>query len=205
MTFYADGNKEQTLMVHVDGVKRNASRFADDFNSSAWGFLLGDWHDLGKFTEAFQSYLLEGGPRVEHASVGGRYATEQFNDPLRKLALQFSITCHHTGLQNGEALQRRLKNAGQLLRDAIINVPDELRTRELPDWPVWLRPPSSEKEIGEWKKSLEFWIRMLHSCLVDADWLDAEKRNQDTPKRPGFQPIIKLTHRSMQKSLGRKT
>ena len=132
MKFYADGNKRQALIAHINGVKRKASEFADSFESGAWGALLGEWHDFGKFTEAFQSYLLEDGPRAEHASVGGRHATEQFEDPLRKLALQFSITCHHTGLQNSVTLQRRLSGAAQLLQDAIKNVPDELQERKLP-------------------------------------------------------------------------
>ncbi|MEN6621335.1 MAG: DEAD/DEAH box helicase, partial [Smithella sp.] len=127
-----------------------------------------------------------------------RYATEQFDDPLRKLALQFAITCHHTGLQNSEILRKRLVNAAQLVQDAIKNAPDDLLDRELPVWPEWLIPPNvaAEKKIkDEWKRSLEFWIRMLHSCLVDADWLDAEKRNPDVPKRPDFPSINELRDR----------
>lgn len=195
MKFYADGNKRQTLMAHINGVKNNATVFAEDFASGAWGTLLGDWHDLGKFTEAFQHYMLENGPRVEHASPGGRHATDQFDNSLRKLALQFSITCHHTGLQNIETLQRRLTGATQLLQNAIKNVPVELLNKELPAWPAWLIPPSADadkREVDGWKKSLEYWIRMLHSCLVDADWLDAEKRDSGTPKRPDFPSIIEL-------------
>lgn len=192
MDFYADGNKSQKLIMHIDGVKRNASLFSKEFGCEAWGALLGDWHDLGKFMEAFQRYMLEDEQRIEHAVVGGRYATDQFDDPLRKLALQFAITCHHTGLQNSEILRRRLVNAAQLVQDAIKNVPEDLLKRKLPEWPEWLMPPNvaaEKKIIDEWKRSLEFWIRMLHSCLVDADWLDAEKRDPDTPKRPAFPSI----------------
>ena len=195
MDFYADGNKSQKLIMHIDGVRRNACLFAKEFGCEAWGALLGDWHDLGKFMEAFQRYMLEDEQRIEHAVVGGRYATDQFDDPLRKLALQFTITCHHTGLQNSEIIRKRLVNAAQLVRDAIKNAPEDLLLKKLPDWPEWLIPPSvsvEENKINEWKRSLEFWIRMLHSCLVDADWLDAEKREPDTPKRPGFPSIEEL-------------
>jgi CRISPR-associated endonuclease/helicase Cas3 len=195
MNFYADGNKKQTLMTHISGVRNNSAMFADDFASGDWGALLGDWHDLGKFTEAFQHYMLENGPRVEHASAGGRHATDLFDDSLRKLALQFSITCHHTGLQNSETLRQRLVGATQLLQAAIKNVPAELLSRDLPAWPSWLIPPSvnaDRLELDGWKKSLEFWIRMLHSGLVDADWLDAEKRDPCTSKRPVFPSIIEL-------------
>ena len=192
MDFYADGNKSQKLMTHINGVRNNASLFSKEFGCETWGALLGDWHDLGKFMEAFQRYMLEDEQRIEHAVVGGRYATDQFDDPLRKLALQLTITCHHTGLQNSETLRKRLIGATQLVQDAIKNVPIDLLNRKLPEWPEWLIPPSDnaeEKEINEWKRSLEFWIRMLHSCLVDADWLDAEKRDPDAPKRPDFPSI----------------
>ncbi|MDD2389681.1 MAG: CRISPR-associated helicase Cas3' [Desulfobacterales bacterium] len=198
MDFYADGNKVQKLMTHIDGVRNNAFLFSKEFGCEAWGALLGDWHDLGKFMETFQRYMLEGGQRIEHAVVGGRYATDQFDDSLRKLALQLTITCHHTGLQNSEALKRRLVGATQLVRDAIKNTPSDLLDRKLPEWPEWLIPPNvsaEENKINEWKRSLEFWIRMLHSCLVDADWLDAEKRDPDTPKRPEFPSIEELRNK----------
>jgi CRISPR-associated endonuclease/helicase Cas3 len=195
MDFYADGNKSQKLMAHIDGVRNNASLFSKEFGCEAWGALLGDWHDLGKFMEAFQRYMLEDEQRIEHAAVGGRYATDQFNDRPRRLAVQLAITCHHTGLQNSEALRKRLVNAAQLVSDAIKNAPENLLQRKLPEWPEWLIPPNvsaEENKINEWKRSLEFWIRMLHSCLVDADWLDAEKRDPDTPKRPEFPSIEEL-------------
>ncbi|MBI4846557.1 MAG: CRISPR-associated helicase Cas3' [Candidatus Omnitrophica bacterium] len=195
MDFYADGNKSQKLMTHIDGVRNNASVFSKEFGCEAWGALIGDWHDLGKFMEKFQRYMLEDEQRIEHAVVGGRYATDKFDDPLRKLALQLTITCHHTGLQNSEALRKRLVSAAQLVRDAIKNVPDDLLNRKLPEWPEWLIPPdrtAKKSKIDGWKRSLGFWIRMLHSCLVDADWLDAEKRDLDAPKRPDFPSIDKL-------------
>ena len=195
MDFYADGKKSQKLIEHINGVRNNASLFSKSFGCEAWGELLGAWHDLGKFMVAFQRYMLEDEPRIEHAVVGGRYATDQFDNLLRKLALQLIITCHHTGLQNSETLRKRLVNAAQLVRDAIKNAPNDLLDRKLPEWPIWLRPPAAtakEKKKNEWKRGLEFWIRMLHSCLVDADWLDAEKRDTDAPKRPEFLSIVKL-------------
>jgi CRISPR-associated endonuclease/helicase Cas3 len=210
MEFYADGNKSQTLITHIEGVKKNASLFSEAFGCGAWGAILGDWHDLGKFMEAFQKYMLKDEQRIEHAVVGGRYATDRFDDPLRKLALQYSITCHHTGLQNGEALRKRLMNAAQLMQDASKNAPEDLLNRHLPEWPDWLIPPdippdvaAERKKIDEWKRNLEFWIRMLHSCLVDADWLDAEKREPETTKKPTF-PSIDILRDKLDKFIDEK-
>lgn len=196
MIFFADGEKNQTLDHHIQGVEVKANKFASDFGCGLWGEILGDWHDLGKFTKAFQSYMLEGGARVEHAVVGGRYSVEMFPDnPLRRLALQFCITCHHTGLQDSTHIQERLIKASGLVSEAIRNAPEKLLQKELPEWPHWLIPPSAtagQSEIDKWKRSLSFWIRMLHSCLVDGDCLDAEKRDLDNPPRPDFPSITLL-------------
>lgn len=195
MIFYADGDKKQILRQHIEGVSKKASTFSSGFRCAEWGALLGVWHDLGKYSDAFQQYMLAGKPQVEHAVVGGRYATDVFDDFLRRLVIQFVITCHHTGLQNQENVRQRLRKAARLMDDAIKNVPEDLLQRQLPDWPEWLSLPGkpfSKQEKEEWQRSLGFWIRILHSCLVDADWLDAEKRNIDAPKRPLFPSIRKL-------------
>jgi len=196
MKFYADGDQQQTLMAHTSGVRERATDFSAEFNCCSWGTLLGDWHDLGKFMATFQAYMLEGAPAVEHAVVGGRYSIDAFPaHPIQRLALQFCITCHHTGLQNSTHIRERLAKASGLLCEAIKNAPAELLERELPDWPDWLFPPSADAErlrVDEWKRSLEFWIRMLHSCLVDADWLDAEKRDLENPPRPSFPAVSVL-------------
>lgn len=185
MIFYADGEQKQTLAEHIAGVSNFAAKFAADFGCQDWGRLAGHWHDLGKFSKRFQGYMLEGGARVEHAVVGGRYATT-FDDQLRKIALQIIITCHHTGLQNSGHIQERLRKATALMEEALENIPADLLDKKLPDLPPWINSPCNQPPDI---RSLEFWIRMLHSCLVDADWLDAEKRNHVMQQRPVF-PVL---------------
>lgn len=207
MQFYADGEKKQTLIEHILDVQHKTSRFASDFECETWGSLLGSWHDLGKFMEAFQAYMLEGSSAVEHAIVGGRYAIDAFpTAPLQRLALLFCITCHHTGLQSSSHIQGRLSKATKMLHAATKNTPAELLNRKLPDWPDWLVPPENNTEpeqINEWKRSLEFWMRMLHSCLVDADWLSAEKRDPDTPIRPKF-PSLSILRDKLDEHINEK-
>lgn len=175
-------------MEHIKGVSCLAAKFATDFSCEEWGKLAGLWHDIGKFNIKFQEYILNGGPQVEHAVVGGIYAT-CLDDASRKIALQIIITCHHTGLQNHEHIRQRISKATALLKATLPNVPDELLDKKYPHLPAWLKPPfNSQEDI----RHLEFWIRMLHSCLVDADWLDAEKRNPLILERPVFPGIAEL-------------
>ncbi len=37
MDFYADGNKSQTLVSHIDAVRNNSSLFSKAFGCEAWG------------------------------------------------------------------------------------------------------------------------------------------------------------------------
>jgi CRISPR-associated endonuclease/helicase Cas3 len=47
----------EPLQAHLLAVAALAGEFADAFGSRGWGQLLGLWHDLGKFSVAFQDYL----------------------------------------------------------------------------------------------------------------------------------------------------
>ena len=60
---------------------------------------------------------------------------------------------------------------------------------------TWLVPPDTNADkcqVENWKRSLEFWIRILHSLSCRCDWLDAETRDLDNPPRPEFPTIEEL-------------
>ena len=47
----------ETLETHAAAVSDLAESFAAAFGAAEWGRLLGRWHDLGKRSDEFQSYL----------------------------------------------------------------------------------------------------------------------------------------------------
>lgn len=56
-----DGSFEiHDLEEHLRAVAGLAGEFATDFGASDWGHLAGLWHDLGKYSSAFQSYIARG-------------------------------------------------------------------------------------------------------------------------------------------------
>jgi hypothetical protein len=66
---------------HLEEVGGLAERFAASFKAEDWGAILGRWHDLGKYSADFQSYLLSTGDpdagaaecrsgRVDHSTFG---------------------------------------------------------------------------------------------------------------------------------------
>ena len=48
------------LEGHLRAVGDLAGEFASIFGASGWGHLAGLWHDLGKYSSAFQSYIARG-------------------------------------------------------------------------------------------------------------------------------------------------
>src|SRR5258705_9363257 len=47
-----------SLEEHLRDTAKRASEHASAFGSGPWGELAGRWHDLGKYADDFQSYLM---------------------------------------------------------------------------------------------------------------------------------------------------
>ena len=169
----------QTLVAHLAAVAERAAAFAQPFGSGEWARLLGEIHDLGKARSSFQSYLRRANglddPDYDasdhsHSGAGACWANVKFGKLGRILA--YCVAGHHAGLPDwigGEtpngALAARLEEENPVLDEP--SVKDWLTAHEpqgaLP------RAPFVPGESG-----FAFWIRMLYSCLVDADFLDTE-------------------------------
>ena len=170
------------LEEHLAGVAEQAAGFATVLNASPWGKLAGRWHDLGKFNPEFQNYIrresglereqahLENGPgRVDHSTAGAIHAVETLGLPGRILA--YLIAGHHAGLPDwekleqgtGGALRERLERRELLEKTLAADLPAELLEAE---------PPPLNIPGG--RSGFALWVRMLFSCLVDADFLDTE-------------------------------
>lgn len=169
-----DGPPEgwQPLRRHLNEVSRKAAEFAADFGARDWGAVAGLFHDLGKYSEAFQRYLRGGDeacaeslPRkVNHSTAGAQYAVERW--PVVGLAIAYAIAGHHAGLPDahaeGSCLDRRLKKDRiEPWRHGLAELP------ELPPLPQTLPLPRDPFAVA-------FFVRMLFSCLTDADFLDTE-------------------------------
>jgi CRISPR-associated endonuclease/helicase Cas3 len=167
--------RAQTLKEHLTQTAQRAANFASVFGFSQWGRLGGLWHDLGKYSEAFQRKLraaagdeahLEAKARVDHSTAGGLYAVHRFAKAGRLLA--YIAAGHHAGLPDWEAdrtgqaaLSQRLLHT-ELLAAALANdIPAKILEQQFP----------VEKPTG---RDPAFWLRMLFSCVVDADFLDTE-------------------------------
>lgn len=165
-----------TLRDHLEAVARLASSFATKWHAGEWGHCAGLWHDLGKFSNAFQQMITADAEaertRVNHSSAGALRAMKDLGE--LGLLIAFVIAGHHAGLANVEDLQKRLQETERHHLDAAIAGGADAE---------WLRmrtPPAAPVDIAAHPRSIELWIRFLFSALIDADRLDTERFHDET-------------------------
>jgi CRISPR-associated endonuclease/helicase Cas3/CRISPR-associated endonuclease Cas3-HD len=152
----------QELEAHLKNVAELAAGFAKPAGIEDTAYLTGYLHDYGKFSNGFQRRINGEEIRVEHAFQGAVKAYRDYS-AIGKL-MAYCIAGHHGGLPNGidsseSCLTERLKkDIGQL--------PELNFNKHTP------KPPAIKHPEGF---TVMVFVRMLFSCIVDADYLDTEK------------------------------
>ena len=172
----ADRSDWQGLADHLGGVAELAACRGAKFGVAEWARVAGLLHDAGKYSEAFQAYI-EGKPsRVDHSTAGARIASERWKIPGRLLA--FAIAGHHAGLANGAEAGDRTPLQSRLAFSA--GIPDFSAFHQHMSLPDTLPSPPMRATTNGVGFCMAFFVRMLFSCLVDADRLDTERWDRAT-------------------------
>jgi CRISPR-associated endonuclease/helicase Cas3 len=185
-----DKTKRQPLKSHLSSVAEKALQFAknmqpislldgqdikqwkDTFHKTAQR--AGLLHDLGKYREEFQEYLLgrrNRGQETNHSVYGSAAALHRFGND----ASAFAIAGHHAGLHDLGYLDSLVNGtkyeAYQKYARLLTLAQDE---KELGIFPEFYSVPVDDSDKNEGRR-YEFMTRMLFSIIVDADRLDAEQ------------------------------
>lgn len=204
--------KWQPLDEHLKNVAKMAAEFAKPFKGEEWAYVTGLWHDVGKALPAWQKYLLKQNGidssvhcenycgRPNHSSAGAVFAIDRFKKIGRLIA--YIAAGHHAGLPDwypddaGGDLQTRLydplKNA--LKTEELAHLQTISGTYPLISASLPRTAPlgcTSKEHAEHCREHLHLWIRILFSCLVDADFLDTEKfMNPENHKKRGAYPSL---------------
>lgn len=185
----------QLLEEHLENVSKRAAEFARPFDGSRWARLLGYHHDIGKGTLQWQSYLRHVNQindcfatyysgRVPHALVGAQLLYGLSKDVGKLLA--YCIAGHHGGLPNwDDSREKALKIRLYSEKPRTEMVP---QIRQVPgQLPLEIDPERFGFQI-------QFFVRMIFSCLVDADFLDTERAlNADKARwRSNYPAVSKM-------------
>ncbi len=177
----------ELLDDHLLAVAGRARVFAQAFDAAGFGFASGFLHDLGKAKPAFQRKLLGEKNSEPHSAEGARFACKHYNlacpspfsQPMGRI-MAFVIAGHHSGLANGQAhgggttpLTERLETAKE--------IEPWFKLKNLPPLD---RPPYPLQQAGTDAFGWAFFIRMLFSALVDADFLETERWFSEVENSP---------------------
>lgn len=184
----ADGRTESVLQ-HLSETAAAAASFADAFGASEQGYLAGLMHDIGKYSDAFQARLRGSQIAIDH-STAGAWECAQHNQPIAA----FAVAGHHTGLPNGGS---RCDNPDKPTFHARMK---RAQLHNLENYDPWTQDIQFPKNclVPAFLKTpaeLSFFIRMLYSCLVDADFLCTEQFMCSHNRNTAAPSITELTQR----------
>ncbi len=165
---------KHTLEEHLKGTAEFAKKFARDFNCADWGYIVGILHDIGKTSKEFQNYIRAvteydtslSKTKVDHSTASAKFANNEYN--LLGKFIGYITAGHHSGIPNGKdnnesCLEKRLKK--------------EVKEYSIPDYVKFIKAPCPTNIPFHKRESgfaIQIFIRMIYSCLVDADYLDTE-------------------------------
>ena len=195
----------EPLSEHLQQVGLQAGRRAGYFSDQILAQAAGVLHDIGKTSPEFQHYIAGDGSSVDHSTAGALEALQLYPCEAA-MVLAYAIAGHHAGLADGARLRERLSAARG-------SIPD------YSGWEAHASPPEpsavaacaipadAPKARGF---ARAFFMRMLFSCLVDADFVETERfyakadPQRSVPNRSGFSGIATLADR-LAESMSRTT
>lgn len=183
MIYYAHSRKDrdqsewQFLLDHLTNTAGLAEKFGQDAEISELARVAALFHDMGKYSKAFQARLNGSGHIVDHATAGARTIRELFRkDQLEttlSTMLAYCIAGHHTGLPDyGDSSD--VDGDGTLLARVLKKRLEDFSAfqSELDITSVVLKPRRVKTSNEGF--SIAFLTRMIFSVLVDADFQDTE-------------------------------
>lgn len=170
----SENGDRQSIKEHLQGTADRAKKFAAEFGCADIGYLCGLMHDIGKYSDEFQRRIQdpEHTCKVDHSTAG---AKELMALSDNYIPMAMAVAGHHSGLLDGGNLRVSQAHDGTFF--------GRLHNCDLPEYGTWKEEIVPQTvSIPEWCKggdsprlTMSFFIRMIFSCLVDADYLDTEK------------------------------
>ena len=170
-------NKEiQTNEEHSENVASISESFAECFGLGKIAYLIGKYHDKGKEQEGFQNYIKyssgliqEKYKKVRHSYFGSVLLMIHLYDKLKMnfIFLSYPVYYHHTFLNDKTDFFDSIREDYKIeYRKEIIKGYECDKIKEI-----------LNTFVGSFKNKYRnnHIIRMLYSCLIDADRLDTER------------------------------
>lgn len=205
----------QSLEAHLRESARRAEAFGSAFGAGKWAALVARLHDLGKASPEFQDYISgrNARRRIDHSTAGARLLLQRWKawgkgGEYIALWLAYCIAGHHGGLpdlgdgaSDAGSLRARL-NPEYVIPDYSAGL-DPALLADIPQLDALSFPFPLHREYAAF--SVSFFVRMLFSCLTDADFLDTEHfYSPENCRQRGCWPSLETLHKRLQDFLSAK-
>lgn len=212
MTYYAKSADESgyqpTNQEHLQAVANLAEQFGSEVGMPTSGRAAGLLHDFGKYSGSFQDVLRGTVSGVDHAICAAAFlyaAKAQKSIPYRRVAAV--AAAHHGVLRSYSTLEPELydlclgRGSGvcQSGKKAALFGPEAYLAAQqafLQDFPDF-RFHKLESFPGETQTEAMLRMRMLFSCLVDADYTASAGRNAAESAPLPAQQLLQVLDRHM--------
>ena len=172
VTHLREDGSYQLLKEHLEGTATRSAKFAASFGSSSHAERTALLHDIDKYSPNGQRRQRdpEHTAKLDHSTAGAKAAAD-----LDDMHAAFAIAGHHGGLPDlGTRLSLDDGTLCARLNKKLTGSDDPSAWRSEISLPtgVQLTPPWLPRNDV---RLTAMYIRMLFSCLVDADFLDTER------------------------------
>ncbi len=172
------GGDPHDLRQHLLDTAQRAQEFASAFGAGNLAYMLGLWHDLGKYNPDFQEYLRQAhkaallgqthrGKGPPHAIWGATYLVYKLGKHPSHETFSIPVFGHHAGLGEASDVAQKIRDAPDLNKRVEV-METSIKRYELTLIGLPENPPTT-------KIKQELFTRMVASALVDADFLDTER------------------------------
>lgn len=185
-----DSDQVQPLIEHLQKTAAMAKQFGEIMGMGDLAYQTGLYHDIGKYSDQFQQYIRgQRSGKIDHSTAGA-----QLMFKYKRVPESFCIAGHHAGIPDmGDQTDHDFEGTwkGRLKR----SIPDyQNYKKELPEPQNVIC--SLMDQVSSDGIQFMLFIRMLFSCLVDADFLDTERyMSEGKVYRGGFDSISFLSQR----------
>ncbi|PTA66623.1 CRISPR-associated helicase/endonuclease Cas3 [Deinococcus arcticus] len=171
------GGKPHDLKTHLLDTAQRARNYAEVFGAGNLAYLLGIWHDLGKYNPEFQQYLRDaqaaeakgedlGRKGPSHAIWGATLLLSRLAEHPQRTTFMLPVLGHHAGLENAGEGEEKIA-AEPDFDERMDAMAQAIKT-------FGLYPAGAPEKVPEAPLKQELFTRMVTSALVDADFLDTE-------------------------------
>ena len=165
-----ESEREQSLIDHLRETAELAGQYAEAFGAYQWGYCAGLLHDVGKYSKEFQHRIRGSGEQVAHATAGAQLCHEKKG---YYSLLSYCIAGHHAGLPDTGT-----RNDGSSMPTLCGRLKKQISKYNAYETELTIPQLSESPFVIQKKEDVGFamamFVRMLYSCLVDADFLNTE-------------------------------